>query len=203
MRMIHRASLGLLALVTFAGARAHDATKYPDLSGQWMKPGRFGDQWDPTKPLGFGQQAPLTAEYQKVLEASLADQKAGGQGGDTRITCRPNGMPRMMTPVRPMSFLVEPATTYILFEINMPHVASTRMAANSQRTNCRLMRAIRSGSGSTRTAMAGSMCSRLRPVISKGRAPSKPAAFLCMRITNQWSRNGFSSTRRTKTCCTT
>ena len=125
MQMIHKASLGLLALatalpLTFAGARAHDATKYPDLSGQWMKPGRFGDQWDSTKPLGFGQQAPLTVEYQKVLEASLADQKAGGQGGDTRITCRPNGMPRMMTPVRPMSFLVEPTTTYILFEINMP-----------------------------------------------------------------------------------
>ena len=130
MQTIHKASLGVLALalvlpLTFAVARAHDATKYPDLSGQWIKPGRFGDQWDPTKPLGLGQQAPLTAEYQKVLEASLADQKAGGQGGDTRITCRPNGMPRMMTPVRPMAFVVEPTTTYILFEINMP-VASTR-----------------------------------------------------------------------------
>jgi hypothetical protein len=55
MQMIHKASFGVLALATalpliLAGARAHDATKYPDLSGQWMKPGRFGDQWDPTKP---------------------------------------------------------------------------------------------------------------------------------------------------------
>jgi hypothetical protein len=42
MQMIHKASLGLLALaialpLTFAGARAHDPTKYPDLSGQWIK----------------------------------------------------------------------------------------------------------------------------------------------------------------------
>jgi hypothetical protein len=30
----------------------------------------------------------------KLLEASLGDQKAGGQGGDMRTTCRPNGMPQ-------------------------------------------------------------------------------------------------------------
>ena len=31
---------------------------------------------------GRGQGAPLTPEYQAVFEANLADQKAGGQGGE-------------------------------------------------------------------------------------------------------------------------
>ena len=58
MQMIHKALLGVLALatavpLTFAGSRAHDATKYPDLSGQWMKPGRFGDQLGPNQAPRF------------------------------------------------------------------------------------------------------------------------------------------------------
>jgi len=122
---IHRSSIGAIALaatlsLTFAGARAHDETKYPDWSGQWAKASRIGNQWDPTKPPGLGQQAPLTPEYQAVLEASLADQAAGGQGGDMRYTCISTGMPRMMTPVRPLEFIVLPVITYIIFENNMP-----------------------------------------------------------------------------------
>src|SRR5260370_39091618 len=62
-----RSSIGAIVFVAalslaLAGALAHDATKYPDWSGQWTKPGRFGNQWDPTKPPGLGQQAPLTPE---------------------------------------------------------------------------------------------------------------------------------------------
>src|SRR5713101_2545624 len=122
---IYRSSIGAIALaatlsLTFAGARAHDETKYPDWSGQWAKASRIGNQWDPTKPPGLGQQAPLTPEYQAVLEASLADQAAGGQGGDMRYTCISTGMPRMMTPVRPLEFIVLPVITYIIFENNMP-----------------------------------------------------------------------------------
>jgi hypothetical protein len=123
--LIHKGSIGAIALaaalsLTLAGALAHDATKYPDWSGQWAKPGRFGNQWDPTKPPGLGQQTPLTPEYQAVLQGSLADQAAGGQGGDTRYTCVSTGMPRMMAPVRPIELLVMPDTTYIMFENNMP-----------------------------------------------------------------------------------
>src|SRR6266849_4968401 len=122
---IHRTSIGAIALaatlsLTLTAALAHDETKYPDWSGQWAKPGRFGNQWDPAKPPGIGQQAPLTPEYQAVLQASLADQADGGQGGDTRYTCISTGMPRMMTPVRPMEFIVLPAITYVVFENNMP-----------------------------------------------------------------------------------
>ena len=89
----------LAASLSFA--RAFDDAQYPDFSGQWVgvrlpvggQPG-----FDPTKPWGLGQQAPLTPEYQKVLEASVADQAAGGQGNwPTGADCLPPGMPAMMT----------------------------------------------------------------------------------------------------------
>jgi len=51
-----------------------------------------------------------------VFEASLADQKAGGQGGDPTYTCIPPGMPRAMTVVFPMEIVVLPNVTYILQE---------------------------------------------------------------------------------------
>jgi hypothetical protein len=120
--MLHRGSIGSIALAAaltaaIVGAQAHDETKYPDWSGQWR--GR-GNQWDPTKPFGRGQQPPLTPEYRAIFEASIADQKAGGPGGDTRFTCLPPGMPRMMTAVFPMEFVFTPEVTFILFENMMP-----------------------------------------------------------------------------------
>ena len=100
--MLDRTALRAVAVATTvamasAGAVAFDETRYPDWSGQWMRPPGVGFQWDATKPPGLAQQAPLTPEYQTVLEASLADQAAGGQGGDNLVTCRTNGMPRMMS----------------------------------------------------------------------------------------------------------
>src|ERR1700721_29850 len=58
--------------------------KYPDWEGQWRNPaaGQNGGPWDPTKPMGLGQQAPLTPEYQRVFEASIAAQAVGGHGND-------------------------------------------------------------------------------------------------------------------------
>ncbi len=53
-----------------------------------------GNQWDPTKPGGPAQQAPLKPEYQAIYEANLADQAAGGQGTDPLFRCIPPGMPR-------------------------------------------------------------------------------------------------------------
>jgi hypothetical protein len=105
---------------TISGAVAFDESKYPDWSGQWMRPPGVGFQWDQTKPPGLGQQAPLTPEYQKVLEASLADQAAGGQGGDRLITCISNGMPRMMTVAWPIEFVVLPNITYVNFHPFLP-----------------------------------------------------------------------------------
>ena len=102
-------------------AQAFDDAKYPDLSGQWVAvriPGVTGQPaFDPTKPWGRGQQAPLTPEYQKVLEASIADQAIGGQGNwHTGAECLPPGMPAMMTLYRPMEIVVLPETTYILVD---------------------------------------------------------------------------------------
>ncbi len=51
---------------------------------------------DPTKPWGFGQQAPLKPEYAKVLEDSIADQAKGGLGNFPTAWCLPAGMPHMM-----------------------------------------------------------------------------------------------------------
>jgi hypothetical protein len=109
-------ALAAALIVANAAASAHDESKYPDWSGQWRRPQGVGIQWDPSKPLGPTQQAPLTPEYQKVFEASLADQKAGGQGGDPTYTCIPPGMPRAMTVVFPMEIVILPQLTYILQE---------------------------------------------------------------------------------------
>jgi hypothetical protein len=106
-------------LTTPITAQAFDDAKYPDLSGQWIAvriPGVRGQPaFDPTKAWGRGQEAPLTPEYQKVLEASIADQAAGGQGNwHTGAECLPPGMPAMMTLYRPMEIVVLPEITYIL-----------------------------------------------------------------------------------------
>ena len=121
--MLHRGFLGAIAVAAAlcglgAGALAQDVSKYPDWSGTWK--GIGGPQWDPAKRPGLAQQPPLTPQYQAIFEASLADQAAGGQGEDIRITCVSTGMPRMMTGVRPFEFVVTPNVTYINAENNQP-----------------------------------------------------------------------------------
>jgi hypothetical protein len=101
-----------------ASIPAQEAAKYPDWSGQWRIKG--GNRWDPTKPPGRGQQAPLTAEYQRVFEASLADQKLGGSGNDPSSWCYPTGMPRAMTAIFAMEFVILPDVTHVLFENRLP-----------------------------------------------------------------------------------
>jgi hypothetical protein len=107
-------------LITLAGAAAHDESKYPDWGGTWRRAPGVGIGWDETKPRGRGQQPPLTPEYQAIWEASMADQAAGGQGGDTRVTCISNGMPRLMTIIRPIEFVILPKITYVVYENNLP-----------------------------------------------------------------------------------
>ena len=114
-------ALALAALaLTMAGAAAFDETKYPDWSGQWKRPRGVGTQWDQTRPSGLGQQAPLTPEYQALLEASIKDQLSGGQGADPHVTCVSNGVPRIMTVTFPIEFVILPNVTYVLFEAFMP-----------------------------------------------------------------------------------
>jgi hypothetical protein len=118
--MIGALALMAALMTTPTGAAAFDESKYPDWSGQWKRTRGIGVVWDETKPPGLGQQAPLTPEYQAILEASVADQAAGGQGGDTRVTCISNGMPRLMTIVRPLEFFVLPKITLVVYENNLP-----------------------------------------------------------------------------------
>jgi len=69
--------LGAAMMLACGGAWAFDDSNYPDLKGQWNRmevPG-IGPSFDPTKRPGLAQQAPLTPEYQKILEASLACQR--------------------------------------------------------------------------------------------------------------------------------
>src|ERR1700691_3688633 len=68
-----------------------DAARYPDWSGQWRRPESGPNRYDPSKPPGRAQQAPLTLEYQAIFEAGLADQAAGGQGANQTYSCLPGG----------------------------------------------------------------------------------------------------------------
>ena len=117
-RLIGPVTLLILLTLATSGARAEGEGKYPDWGGQWFRTG--GIQFDPTKPLGRGQQAPLTPEYQAKFEASLADIAAGGHGLNEHTSCLPHGLPRMMNVIYPMEFIVQPNITYILFEDNLP-----------------------------------------------------------------------------------
>jgi hypothetical protein len=118
-----RSLIGALAISALldacaAQAQGFDASKYPDWKGQWLRTGRGnGNAWDPTKPLGLGEGAPLTPEYQAILEAAVADEKAGGQGIDPTYLCVPSGLPRSMIAVLPMEIIVTPQTTYIALEL--------------------------------------------------------------------------------------
>jgi hypothetical protein len=115
------AALALAALaMTLAGAAAFDETKYPDWSGQWRRARGAANAWDETKAPGLAQNPPLTPEYRAIWEASIADQAAGGQGNDTRVTCVSNGMPRLMTIIRVVGFVITPDITYMIFENNIP-----------------------------------------------------------------------------------
>src|ERR1700719_2430772 len=96
---------------------AADDAKYPNWKGQWSAINfRLGGQvikYDPNKAWGPAQQAPLTPEYQKVLEASMADQAKGGLGNYPTARCLPGGMPRMMASPR-QEYIITPETTYLI-----------------------------------------------------------------------------------------
>jgi hypothetical protein len=120
--MFFRSRISAFALVaalmlTVGGVRAADDAKYPNWKGQWLAINPpFGDQiikFDPTKRSGPWQQAPLTPEYKRVLEDSMADQAKGGLGNYPTARCIPGGMPRMMAAPR-MEYIITPETTYIV-----------------------------------------------------------------------------------------
>ena len=104
------AALSAAASGAAAAEDEHDV-KFPDIGGTWVRPGAA--QWDPTKPAGLRQQAPLTAEYQAIFAANLATTAAGGQEYNPQVNCLPAGMPRVMIAYDPLEFIVTPDVTYI------------------------------------------------------------------------------------------
>jgi hypothetical protein len=112
------AAIAAVALaLSVGGASAAEDAKYPDWTGQWL---RFAvklptqPSHDQTKPWGFGQEAPLTPEYEAVLRDSIADQANGGLGNFPTTLGRPAGMPHMMMAFQPLEFVVTPDVTYIM-----------------------------------------------------------------------------------------
>ena len=136
--MIQRGFIGSLVLAATlalaAGARADDPARYPDWGGQWFRTG--GIQFDPSKPLGRRQDAPLTPEYQALFDQSLADLADGGAGLNAHTSCVPHGMPRLMNAIYPMEFIITPKITYILFEDNLPRRIYTDGRSGHRRRTC-------------------------------------------------------------------
>src|SRR5579883_2332727 len=206
MKMVNRSAIAALTLAAalalpIAGAWAFDESKYPDFSGQWRRPPGIGIQWDQTKPLGRGQEAPLTPEYQKVFEASLADQAAGGQGNDPPSRCMPFGLPRIMSVIFPMEIVVTPKTTHILFDYALPRRIYT--GVRGRRKLSPAFMAIPSAGGSTRMATAATTCSRSKRAVSKGRARTRQRASRSMKTASPSSRSVSLLTRPTPTRCMT
>jgi hypothetical protein len=109
-------AVAAVLLATTGLVQAFDDAKYPDLAGAWERTGGAAPRFDTSKPRGLPQQAPLTPEYQKLYEASLADQAAGGQGNHTVYKCLAWGMPAMMNGYAPIQIVILPETTYMLID---------------------------------------------------------------------------------------
>jgi hypothetical protein len=117
--MLYQSAIGTLALaaalgMSVAGASAFDDASYPDWTGSWL--GIGGGNYDTSKPKGLGQQTPLKPEFKAILEASLADIAAGGQGNNPGYRCGSHGMPRVMIANVPIHFVILPDTTYVILE---------------------------------------------------------------------------------------
>jgi hypothetical protein len=117
--LIGTTALATMLMMAIGTANAFDDSKYPDLKGQWRRVNRavvsdrIGAPFDPGKPFGRGEEAPLTPEYQAIYEANLADMEKGGQGIDPTYNCLSPGMPRVMLGYSQMEFVVTPDVTYI------------------------------------------------------------------------------------------
>ena len=114
------------ALMLLAGrGAAAEEPKYPDWKGQWITINyRLQGQvikYDPNKPWGVGQKAPLTEEYKKVFQQSMDDQAQGGLGTYPTALCLPGGMPHEMA-AGTQEYVVTPHTTYIMLGGNMRRI---------------------------------------------------------------------------------
>src|SRR5260370_17742932 len=87
-------AFGLGIALPLVAASAQDAPRLPDWKGQWIRTG--AGSFDPGKPPGLRQDAPLTPEYQAILEASIAAQAPAAQGNDPMAPSIPPPIPPML-----------------------------------------------------------------------------------------------------------
>jgi len=118
---IRRSFIGAMALAAAwltagAPAAAFDATKYPDFVGIWERADQGPPRFDPAKPPGPAQQAPLKPEFQVRYEATLKLIAEGGKWDHPSFTCLAPGMPMIMTANEPLEIVVLPDVTYIMNE---------------------------------------------------------------------------------------
>jgi hypothetical protein len=102
-------------LATLTAAHAFDETPYPNWRGPWQQLGSHS-AWDPSKPPGAAQQAPLTPEYRAIHEATLKGEAEGGLEADPTKRCVPAGFPRVMMAALPMEIVITPNATYFMLE---------------------------------------------------------------------------------------
>jgi len=105
-------ALATALLATPAAAQVVDFGKYPNLKGQWDRTG------PPNNWRQLAGPPPLTPEYQKIYDASIADQRNGMPGNWPSTFCIPEGMPALMNVYNPMEIIITPETTYILSSHN-------------------------------------------------------------------------------------
>ena len=76
-RTVEMLALATVLMVTVAGRAQAQDKKYPSWKGEWAAafPRMPGQQlrFDPSKPFGKGQEAPLTEEYKKIYENNLTE----------------------------------------------------------------------------------------------------------------------------------
>src|SRR5262245_58274674 len=119
--MRYRSLIGTVALAAglamASAAQACDDAKDPDCKGVRIRSVLGATRYDTSKPRGLPQEAPLTPEFQKLYEASLADPAAGGQGNHTVYRCLAWGMPAMMNGYGTgIEFVILPETTYMMVD---------------------------------------------------------------------------------------
>jgi hypothetical protein len=116
---IARGTAALMLAFAAATAAAEEA-KYPNWKGQWLRQRVAGvagqPSFDPNKPWGKGQEAPLTPEYQAILEANLKSQESGAFFDWRGANCLGFGMPLITYGFQPTEFIITPETTYVLVD---------------------------------------------------------------------------------------
>src|SRR5262245_65632310 len=111
--MLYRSSINAIVLAaalcaTMTGAQAWDDSKYPDLTGQWVRAegARGVGRYDPTKPPAQGQEAQLTADNRPIYGAISPDQAQGGQATDRTYGSWSPACPATMTAHAPLETVV-------------------------------------------------------------------------------------------------